>query len=223
MKNSKFKKFALTSVFLTFLVLATCSLVNNAKASEPTEPHLANALWTEPSSMSINNYTAHIGDKFNVTVWVNVTESSFTWQTTLLFNTTYFNATRTAYTAVITSDFFTGHMAMTGTPVIDNVVGSVLTGETLLGTDFREPGHGSLIWVEFALKEIPPQNHLTVNFSIPYDVDTYVLNPDLDTIPMETINGTDIPVIPEFPQLIMLLIATVTSTASVILTKKFKR
>ncbi len=219
MKNNIIRNLAVITVCILIAMFAVLNMINTARAAEPTEPHPANAIWTEPSTMTIDNTTVEIGYKFNVTVWLNVTGSwAYTWQATVLFNTTYFEALRTDYTGVDKSDFFTGHTTMPVTPTIDNIGGSVLHGETLLGDD-NETGYGSLIWVEFNLTQIPPQNHLAINFS---NLDTFVLNPDLEDLTIDVINGTDIPVIPEFPQIIILLTAVVFSTVPVILKKKLR-
>lgn len=215
MINSKMGKLAATIVPLMLLVAASGSLVNKASALP------ANALWTDPSTVTLNVTTTPIGYKFNVTVWVNLTVSSFTWQAKLLFNSTYFNATRAGYTARGTSQFFSGHITIPVTPVINNVGGTVLHGESLSGTDSRAAGSGSLMWAEFVLKAMPPTNHFYVNIST--DSDTFFLDPSLNSVSISTTTGTKIPVLPEFPQLIVLFIAISASTASALLTKKLKR
>ncbi len=152
-------------------------------------------------------------------MWLNVTDAAYTWQVWLLFNTTYFEALRADYTGDGKSDFFTGQTTVPVSPIINNVVGYVQHGETLLA-DVNVTGYGSLIWVEFNLTRIPPQNHLAMNFDTD---DTFVLDSNLDDITIDTVNGTDIPVIPEFPQMIILLITAAMSTMSLILTKKLGR
>lgn len=218
MKNNLLRNSVVFIVCLLLAMFAVCNVINIATAAEPTEPHPANALWTEPSTMTIDNTTVEIGYRFNVTVWLNATDFVFTWQTKLLFNPTYFEALRTDYTGVGKSEFFTGHSTIPVVPVIDNTTGFVLSGESLL-VDFDVTGYGSLIWVEFNLTRIPPQNQLVMNFS---NIDTFVLDPDLEDLTMDIISGTDIPVIPEFPHILMLLIVTAFSAVPVILKKKLR-
>ncbi|NIO37656.1 hypothetical protein GTO27_08125 [Candidatus Bathyarchaeota archaeon] len=222
MKDNRSTKLVICSILVALLAIAAYNLAIFVKAAEPTEPHDANALWTEPSEVEINNYTASPGDKFNVTVWLNLTDLSYVWQTQLHFNTTYFNITNHGYTAGSVSDFFEGHSTIPVSPIIDYVQGFVLYGESLIGADSREAGYGSLMWAEFNLTEVPDQNHLTINFSTPYGGDTFILNPDLETVSMGEVGGTEIPIIPEFAQLVLLFIAAIASATSVVLTKKLK-
>jgi hypothetical protein len=169
-------------------------------------------MWIEPS-------TENLSDEFNVTVWLNITETSFTWQIKLFYNSSYFNVTRIGYTNGTKSAFFAEHSPMPVTPIVNNEEGYILHGETLLGNDERVPGYGSLVWIEFKLLEIPPQNHFTLNFSSPYGVDTFVLNPFLEVIPMETVVGLDITMVGPPPLLLylFLLILIVIVIATVVI------
>jgi hypothetical protein len=226
MYRKNHQKLGMRPLLSLLLVLLTFSLMLHAKA-QPTETHNANALWIEPSSIPIDINKVSIGYKFNVTVWVNLTDNSFTWQVKLLFNNTYFNATRAGYTAGSVSDWAThrtGGATVPVSPVIDNTKGYVLHGESCLGADYVPgPIVASLIWVEFQLKEIPPTDHLYVNFSTPYGEDTFILNPDMETITMGGgINGADIPVIPEFTWVTSLILIALTTTMIIIIPKKFR-
>jgi hypothetical protein len=228
MKGKSHQKLGMKFFTALILILLTSALTSCTKA-QPAEHHSANALWVEPSSITIDINKVSIGYKFNVTVWVNLTDNSFTWQVKLLFNNTYFNATRAGYTAESFSNWAT-HRTGGGTvpvsPVIDNTKGYVLHGESCMGADYVPgPIVASLMWVEFQLKKIPPTDHLYINFSIPYGEDTFILNPDQETITMSGgINGADIPVIPEFTRvasLILILIAL--TTTMIIITPKKSR
>lgn len=142
--------------------------------SIPTEPHSANAMWIEPAFKDLTDYD--VGDRFNVTAWLNLTEISYVWQIMLLFEPTYLYAARAGYTAGSTSEFFAGHTTVPVTPIIDNASGYVMYGETLL-VDSREPGYGSLCWIEFEVVSKPSEpyeGHLHFDPSR-----TYVLDPDL--------------------------------------------
>jgi len=216
-------------LLMMLLALASTSLIANAKVyAEPQEAHPANSIWTEPSSLTINITKVNVGYTFNVTVWLNITDNSFSWQVKLLFNTTYFNATRVGYTAGSVSNWAT-HRTGGGTvpvpPVIDNKKGYVLFGESCIGSDYVPgPVTASLMWVEFILKETPPLNHLTVNFSVPYGKDTFILNPDLEIINVQSTKGTEIPVIPELRGPITPAILLLLSTTIIIIAKrKFER
>jgi hypothetical protein len=188
---------ALTLLYAALIVVSMFSIFTLEVRSE--EPHVANALWIEPSSIPLDISKVDVGYRFNVTVWVNLTDNSFTWQVKLLFNNTYFNATRAGYTAGSVSDWAThrtGGATVPVAPVIDNTKGYVLHGESCMG-EYYVPGPivASLMWVEFQLKKIPPTDHLKINFSKPYGEDTLILNPDMEVIAVSNISGADIPVI----------------------------
>ena len=159
-------------------------------AAVPNEPHAANALWIEPSS--IDGGAVGLHGKFNVTVWVNLTVPSYTWQVKMLFNTTQLRAIRAGYTAGPVSDFFQGLTTVPVTPVIDNTAGFVLHGESLMGAIQRDPGYGSLFWVEFEVIKAPGKREtLTSELDITttYPDDTYVLDPDLNPISLTPYNA----------------------------------
>jgi hypothetical protein len=225
-KNSKFREFTFSSTLLVLLMVTPSYSINYVKTYVPSEPHPANAMWLEPSNIT----TADIGDKFNVTVFVNVTLKSFAWQIKLYFNSTFFNATNIGYTSSNKSDFFTEYSPMPVTPRINNEEGYILHGESLLGNDEKAPGHGSLIWVEFNLTQIPPQNRSTLYFSTPYGIDTFILTPNIDVIPMESVDGVKISVVPKdlppFPDisiLIVVALVVVVVVAMLIMMRKRRR
>lgn len=161
-------------------------------------------MWIEPSILA----TSNLGDKFNITVWLNVTQKSFAWQIKLYFNSTHIRATKIGYTNGNRSAFFSEFSSMPVTPIINNEEGYILHGETLLGNVERASGYGSLIWVEFNLIQIPPQNHVTLNFSVPYGIDTFILTSYFDTIPFEIVDGAIISVVTKPPILLYLGIIT---------------
>ncbi len=156
-------------------------------------PPPGSALWIEPSIVEVPK--ARIGDRFDVTLWTNLSEASFAWQVKVLYPSTFFNAVQVYYTAGGTSDFFSGHSTVPFTPIKDNTEGYILHGESLLGADSVEPGSGSLVGVEFELQQVP-HGTFTINFSTPYGEDTFVLNPDLVDIPVDDIRGTEVHVLP---------------------------
>jgi hypothetical protein len=173
-----------------FFVVLIIGSPDTAVAFESNEPHQANSLWIEPSATSV--LTA--GEKFNLTVWLNITEGCFAWQLKILFNSTYFAVTRVGYTDGEKSDFFSDHTTITVAPVIENSEGYVIAGETLLENDTRSPGYGNLLWIEFSLKTLPTVEQFGFSFSTPYGVDTFVLDPYLDTVTIEHVDGAAISV-----------------------------
>ncbi|MFX1483723.1 MAG: hypothetical protein ACFFCP_11125 [Promethearchaeota archaeon] len=177
-----------SSFLLMFLIFIMIGSRNCAAAIEPSEPHQGNALWIEPSTKLIQT----AGEKFNLTVWLNMTEECFAWQLKILFNPTHFNASRVGYTDGEKSDFFSSHEAITVTPIISYSQGYVIAGETLLENDTRSPGYGSLFWIEFSSNSPITEGLFDVSFSEPYGADTFVLSPYLDTVTIENIEGAAI-------------------------------
>jgi len=228
-ENSKFGEFTLPSILLVLLMVTPSYSINYVITDVPSEPHPANAIWIEPSNISI----ADIGDKFNVTVFVNVTLKSFAWQVKLYFNSTFFQALKIGYTNGNKSDFFTEYSPMPVSPRINNEAGYILHGESLLGNDEKAPGYGSLIWIEFNLTQIPPQNCSTIYFSMPYGIDTFILTPQIDTIPIESVVGgnilitdtkaTDLPPFSDITILIVVVIIVVTVITMLVILRKRRR
>jgi len=134
----------------------------------------ANAIWLEPSTIPLMGKS--VGYKFNVTAWINLTSTSFTWQVKCNFDGTVFRATRGGYTAGSKSQFFSGHSTVNSTFPISS--SSVAIGESLIGTDSRSAGSDSLCWFEFELTGSSTEEQLSIN-----NVDTFVLNRDLNEIP----------------------------------------
>lgn len=168
-KRSTSKRF-LTIVFLT------CCLGIASFAAVPVHAfHSANSMWIDPSVLGVN---FSVGTRFNVTVWVNLNQTSFSWQVGLRFNTTYLNATQAGFTGVLNqqSDFFSGHSSFPAS-LIDDSGGGVYLTETLVGSDFRPAGNGSLCWVEFQVVASTERTTLSLD-----QADSFVLDPDLNLV-----------------------------------------
>lgn len=115
------------------------------------------AMWIDPASITLDTATISPGYRFNITVYLNALSASYSWQVKLWYDTTWLDALRADYTGVGKSQFFTGLPTMPVSPVIDDAAGYVLHGETLVGTVQRNPGRGSLFWVEFKVTAAPPK------------------------------------------------------------------
>jgi hypothetical protein len=118
----------------------------------------ADSMWIEGTT-TFNTDTMHLNDKFNVTVWMNITQANvFGAQVALLYNRTQLKATRSDFTTG-TNQFFYGHEVATTGPTIDTSFlgnGSVLAFESCKGSDFIPvPKVGSLIWIEFQIIKVP--------------------------------------------------------------------
>ena len=137
--------------------------VSTAFAGVPNEPHNANAIWIDPSTVSLTtaNPAHKIGYKFNITVWANMTtllpgaSGIDTWQAKVYFNNSQLKALRTGYTGGTKSQFFQGLSTTPVTPLIDNPHGYVLHGETCSPSYKATPCSGSLIWIEFNVTKAP--------------------------------------------------------------------
>ena len=139
----------------------------------PSEPHPANAMWIEPSYISLSTDLYDVGYRFNITVWVNITSVPSTnqtitaWQFVIAYNKTQLNVTRCGYTAGDKSEFFSN---ITTVP-IDPQFGSfnethnyVMHGESWASGPKRTvPGYGSLSWIEFEVIAKPPTGQAHVS------------------------------------------------------------
>jgi hypothetical protein len=173
-------------LFLNFALILTM-------AGTPTEPHDADAMWVEPSSITFTPANASVGQKFNVTVWLNMTTDVFCYQIALRYNRTHLKALRGGFTAGVKSQFMEGHSTSTSGPTIDTSFlgpGSVLAFESCYGDDYiPEPQHGSLLWIEFQILMEPPEGEtLTskIDITTEYPANTFVWDPDLADISITT-------------------------------------
>jgi len=153
------------AIVFTAIIITSNPAVFLSYAGDPSEPHPANAMWIEPSSVDLAKETHDVGYKFNVTVWVNITtvpspiQVVKTWQFVMSFEKAKLNATRCGYTEGAKSQFFSN---ITAVPV-ESQFGSlnathnfVMHGETwITGPKRTVPGYGSLSWVEFEVIEKP--------------------------------------------------------------------
>ncbi|MCK4481729.1 S8 family serine peptidase [Candidatus Bathyarchaeota archaeon] len=156
----------------------------------PNEPHPANAIWVEPSFTDLTNYS--IGERFNVTAWLNLTEPSFAWQINLIYDKTILNATRCEYTANSQSQFFEGLPTIFIAPAFLNINVThayVIHAESLIGVAEKEPGSGSLSWIEFEIISKPPEpyeGYLELGIE---PSETFVYDPELNEIPITRYHG----------------------------------
>jgi len=157
------------------------SVMPVARASPPQAP----AFWITPETLSYDTNHYHVGDKFNVTVWINTTGPSYAWQVQVDFNVSQINAVRADYTGAGKSMFFTGHGTVAVSATVDNTTGAVVHGESLIGIDQAAAGFGSLFWVEFMIAAAPAGNEtLTSLVSVDSNPDnTFILDSDSNSVP----------------------------------------
>ena len=189
-------KYLLTVV--SIMLIITLNFPIEAYGNQPQEPHEADSIWVEPSTIELKSTEITPGYKFNVTLWINLSFASYSWQVKLYYNTTFLDALNTGYTAGMQSEFFQGLTTMPVTPIIDDNAGYVLHGETLVGATQRDPGYGSLIWIEFEVTLAPNPGE---TFECTLDINNeyvYAMSAELDKPPIEKFssNFTYIGVIP---------------------------
>jgi len=151
----------------------------------------AGSMWIEPSTVTLSteNIEHRIGCRFNVTVWVNLTVMCASWEFGMLYNRAHLNAVGCDYTSDHKSQFFENITTIPLTPSFthhNSTHDLTLHGEIwgLMGP-FRNPGYGSLAWVEFEVVAEPaPGETLTSLLSISalYPYETYVQKPDQNEV-----------------------------------------
>ena len=192
-----------------------------------SEQHPANSMWIEPSIIDISGMS--VGDRFNVTVWVNVTVDCAGWQFAMLYDTRYLNATRAGYTGSdgTRSQFFeqSGTVSMMPlTPTLYNPYNEthnyVLHGEVwspMIPGNPYATGTGSLSWIEFQIIAEPPFT-TTLDIETLYPAKTYIADSASNKIELNLYN---VEVVPEFPSSwILLLLLTISFFITTLIAKK---
>ena len=160
----KTRKTLNTSIIVAILaslaiIVTQFNKISPAYAGVPTESHAANAMWIENSTIELSTENVSLGYRFNVTVWINLTVASASWEFKMSYNKNHLTATRCGYTAGTKSQFFENVSTLPLTPSFGSINAThsyVLHGETwgMVGP-FRNPGYGSLSWVEFEVAAVP--------------------------------------------------------------------
>jgi hypothetical protein len=165
-------------IVVTAMIL---SVMPAARAAPPPAP----AFWITPEILSFDTGHYNVGSKFNVTVRMSTLVSSYAWQVQIDFNVSQIEVMRADYTGSGKSMFFTGHATIPVTPIIDNTTGSVVFGESLVGSDSAAVGSGSLFWVEFVIMAAPVADEtLTSLVSVDSDPNnTFILDSDSSSVP----------------------------------------
>jgi len=168
----KFKQAKILALTITsLLVLATLPAFTAAKP--------ADSVWIEPETLKFNTATTSVGYRFNVTVWANITFDSFSWQVKMFFNPAQLKAVATGVGNWF--GYSTGGAPVTPTPVIDNVAGYVLAGQSCLSPNYvRGPLVASLTWVTFEIIAAPPKGGVLSSVLNITNADTYIGTPALE-------------------------------------------
>jgi hypothetical protein len=211
------------SVLACLFVLLASPLVSVVSAAVPGVPHSADSMWIEPALVTLSSDTVSVGYRFNVTVWINLTVASASWQSKLAYNKNHLNATKTGYTAGDKSDFLSNITTIPLSAQLGSLNAThnyVLSAESWMLGPTRSPGYGSLVWVEFEVMAVPPPGEtFTSQIGMvdvyPAGTETYAQTPTGDKIPINVYYSTYI--IPEFPSfLIAILLACFVSTTLIL-------
>jgi hypothetical protein len=131
----------------------------------------AGVMWIEPSRVSLPKNLAAVGYRFNVTIWLNMTQNIYGYQIALLYNRTQLKCDRVGFTDGRTSVYFEGHFSAENM-VIDGSLGngSIEAWEGCMGSDYVSGPHvASLIWAEFEVLTVPSSN---MSFTSKFDIST---------------------------------------------------
>jgi hypothetical protein len=197
-------------------MIVTLMAVASVRALEPSEPHDADAIWLEPSTIDIGTLGLNVGDKFNVTAWANSSKQTTGWQIWLYFPHQYINVTRAGYTAGSKSEFFQDITTMSVALWYEqnnSTHSHIEYGEAWTSGPYRSPGYGSLCWIEFEIKAIPETpialdiSYATVAF--PDDPQTWLLDSQMDYFALDGLfNAVVIPELTVLAMLALLVLAT---------------
>ena len=191
----------------------------------PTEHKDADAMWIDPPTVDLTVDTVEVGDTFNITVWLNLTVQSASWEFKIAYNKNYLNVTGCEYTGGMKSEFFTN---ITTIPLVpqygphNTTHDYVLHGETwgMMGP-FRNPGYGSLAWVEFEVLDVPGEiQTFSLDQCLFYDDETYAQDPSQQKIPLDCYNG--VVIIPEFLQFAFFALLMSLTLITCVLSVKFR-
>jgi hypothetical protein len=215
----KTKIIAAMTIIFTAIWLTSFASVYGAV---PEEPHNANAMWVEPSLINVTD--SSIGDKFNVTVWLNVTVDCGCWQFKMLYNKNQLKIVSVTLTGTGggKSDFFekSGSTTFPAPPDFgsyDETRNFTLVGESWLMGPFGT-GVGSLSYVEFEIIAEPPFTGM-LDISTLYPPDTYIRDPDFEKTPL---NIGDTTIIPEFHSELLVIFVSLSLIAAFLSAKKKK-
>jgi len=224
----------IASIASLLLITLIATTITSTYADTPNEPHAADAMWVEPSSVTFTASNATVDQKFNVTVWLNMTESIFSYQVGMHYNSTLLMCTRAKYTAGTSSQYVSGHTTVSPAPAIDTSIpgnGKLLAFETCYaGDNVTGPNSGSLIWAEFQILTVPSSGSYTAKFDITTEYlpagagDEWITDASGVTyLEFTTYDGNYIIIIPEFPYLLILPILAVSTTLAVAFSKKIRQ
>jgi len=157
------------------VITATITTANHVNAQTT-----ATTMAITPAS--IINPSLGPGSTFIINLTVADVANLYTWQAQIVFKPSILNCSNATIPAY---NVFAGKPIIPVTPLIDNVGGSVVIGASLIGTE-SFAGSGVLCQIGFT---VVGWGNSTLNHSVPYGSDTFLLDSDLDVIPSQIANG----------------------------------
>jgi len=201
---------ALTEIFPSYAIV-------------PGGVHAGDSIWIEPSFIDLSDAVS-VGYRFNITVWINLTVSSASWQFKLTYNKNQLNATGCSYTARDRSDFFSNISTVSSVPEFGSLNAThnyVLHNESWSGGGSpRSPGYGGLSWVEFEVMSIPSEGETSPIAFVdvyPNGTETYAQKPDKTKIALSAYDC-----IPEYSGFLF-IVSMISLAVIAILSRKFLR
>lgn len=219
-------------ILIMILLSASLTLANQVYA---VEPHPANAMWIEPSTLDITSLASE-GYRFNVTVWANASVETRGWQIWLLYEKANLNATNAWLCMSDGSGSASGpseFMADAGSvmPVTPQFIDYNSThdrvdfGEAWIMGANASAKAGRCAYVEFEVVALPPEGELVeISLGIKWAYElfdppkTYVLVQTGTYLSMDVYDG--LVIIPEFTPLMLLALLALTTTIVLYIRKK---
>lgn len=151
----------------------------------------ANQVYLVPASLDLTG--KYLGYKFYVIVWADVTDPPglFVWQLKLTFPS-WLNCTGAGYSCPLDnpmyphdashSEMFHGLPTVPIVPIINNVEKYVMHAEALI--IFKASGNKRLMWAEFEIVAVPPEQGSLTGAINSDNMDTFLLDPELNSFPI---------------------------------------
>lgn len=173
-----------------FTVTAWAIPVNSSSSfSSEYQPQAQGAtrIYLSPSEYVFSLPETSVGDRFNVTVLVEMANDLATWQVCLRFNSTLLTATRWFVPEWDSEYVFFGSTEIVPPPFFEP---NAVTGGATIVNSGSFFGDGKLCVVEFQIAAIPPTGVLYSSVLNINSSDTFLLDPSIYTIAADIQDGT---------------------------------
>lgn len=183
--------------------LMTLILLANALAILPILPVAADPafeLYMDPSDNDFDTDTHFVGYEWDIVLWVKdipalppTANGSWAFQVKMWFNTAWLSCAGASLATGDTSYIYYGKSTVAPPVAIDNTLGNVLVGDSLMGEEWTTQGAGPFKLGTVRMRiEDTPDKYGTLNSALGINnVDTYVDDYDGVTIPgMTKTDGT---------------------------------